>query len=59
MVSRRVNASLTRYLQKTPEQKRLESLYARRAALDLVIQRLEDYWRTRAKRLASTLLKIA
>jgi len=54
-----VNASLTRYLQKTPEQKRLESLYARRAALDLVIQRLEDYWRARAKRLASTLLKIA
>jgi len=59
MVSRRVNASLIHYLQRTPEGKQLESLYARRAALDVVIRRLEDYCRTRAKRLADTFLKIA
>ena len=59
MVSRRVNASLTHYLHSTPEGKQLESLYARRAALDLVIRRLEEYCRERAKRLAATFLKIA
>jgi len=50
---------LTLYLHKNQEQKQLASLYARRAALDVVIHRLEEYWRAHAKRLAAGLRKIA
>ena len=56
MLPRRVITGV--YLYKT-KQRRLASLYARRAALALAIRHLEDYRRLRAKRLAAGLLKIA
>lgn len=59
MLQPRGTTPLYLHLQKTPEQQRLASLYARRAALDLAIRCLEDYNRLRVKRLAAGLLKIA
>jgi len=41
------------------EEKRLATLYARRAALALAIRRLRDYDRLRAKRVAAGVLKVA